>query len=423
MFQTEKFTDDKYICVYHKDFNRFNNEPSNLKRMTWRDHRNLHTINYSYLKKWIDINGYYSRTLEGRRFMINRNIVTDIKNHKVIKIEILNERRDTCDITIKKYHNFSTAAGVIIHNSEDVRFARTIQRIQRIICSELTKIAIVHLYSQGYRDESLAEFELELTNPSTIFEREKIEIWADKVSVATDMVDNKFYSYDWVYKNIFHMSDDDSKEVKNQIIEDAKQRYRLTRIEEDGDDLANPFKKIGSKEKENADGNGKDEFGGSDMGGIGKSGKSGGLGGLAGMKDTNDKKDTENPETDKEIPTGEKNSNPEDLVKETKEEVRDQSGEHKATDHPFGEDPLGYNAINPKLKDRSEGKKKSEISHNYENGSPLSLGERKLTKSDFELISNLSEFLSKKTSDIKCELIHENGDSKSMMDVRNILEE
>jgi len=60
---------------------------------------------------------------------------------------------------------------------EDVRFSRTIERIQRIIISELTKIGIVHLYAQGYRDASLVDFSLELTNPSTVFEKEKISIW------------------------------------------------------------------------------------------------------------------------------------------------------------------------------------------------------------------------------------------------------
>jgi hypothetical protein len=36
--------------------------------------------------------------------------------------------------------------------AEDVRFARTIERLQKIIVSELTKIGIVHLYSQGFDD-------------------------------------------------------------------------------------------------------------------------------------------------------------------------------------------------------------------------------------------------------------------------------
>ncbi len=53
--------------------------------------------------------------------------------------------------------------------AEDVRFARTIERIQRIVVSELTKIAIVHLYSQGITDSELTNFELQLVNPSTIY--------------------------------------------------------------------------------------------------------------------------------------------------------------------------------------------------------------------------------------------------------------
>ena len=52
--------------------------------------------------------------------------------------------------------------------AEDVRFARTIERLQKIIVSELNKIAIVHLYTKGFRDEELVDFSLELTNPSTI---------------------------------------------------------------------------------------------------------------------------------------------------------------------------------------------------------------------------------------------------------------
>ena len=56
---------------------------------------------------------------------------------------------------------------------EDIRFARTVERLQKIILSELTKIAIVHLYSQGYENADLVNFELELTNPSIIYEQEK----------------------------------------------------------------------------------------------------------------------------------------------------------------------------------------------------------------------------------------------------------
>ena len=167
-----------------------------------------------------------------------------VKNHKVVKIEVLSEKRDTCDITIKKYHNFATDAGVIIHNSEDVRFARTIQRVQRVIISELEKIAIVHLYSQGYRDETLVNFKLELTNPSTIFEKEKIEVWGNKTELAREMMENKLFSKQWIYKNVFNLSKDDSEELLDQIVEDSKQMWRFKSIEEEGNDPAKPFQKI-----------------------------------------------------------------------------------------------------------------------------------------------------------------------------------
>jgi hypothetical protein len=65
--------------------------------------------------------------------------------------------------------------------AEDVRFARTIERIQKIFVSELTKIAIVHLYSQGFKNEELVDFSLKLTSPSIIYEKQKVEIFNDKI--------------------------------------------------------------------------------------------------------------------------------------------------------------------------------------------------------------------------------------------------
>jgi len=63
----------------------------------------------------------------------------------------------------------------------DVRFAKTIERIQRVMISELTKIAIVHLYAQGITDERVTGFTLELTVPSNIDEQEQAELYAPKV--------------------------------------------------------------------------------------------------------------------------------------------------------------------------------------------------------------------------------------------------
>jgi hypothetical protein len=71
--------------------------------------------------------------------------------------------------------------------AEDVRFARTIERIQRTIISELTKIAIVHLYAQGIQDVEMTNFELSLINPSTIYEQERVNLWSEKVRLASDI--------------------------------------------------------------------------------------------------------------------------------------------------------------------------------------------------------------------------------------------
>jgi len=122
--------------------------------------------------------------------------------------------------------------------AEDVRFARTIERIQRIVVSELSKIAIVHLYSQGIEDSEMTNFELALVNPSTIYEQEKVNLWSEKIRLATDIKDLNMLSKDWVYENIFKMSDQEFATQKTKIINDLKDRFRHRSIEDEGNDPA-----------------------------------------------------------------------------------------------------------------------------------------------------------------------------------------
>jgi hypothetical protein len=119
---------------------------------------------------------------------------------------------------------------------QDIRFARSVERIQKIVLSELTKIAIVHLYSQGYEDAELVNFELELTTPSIIYEQEKANLWSEKVSLVSDMKDLKMVSQEWMYKNIFNMSDDEWKKEQMGVINDLKLAFRQEQIESEGND-------------------------------------------------------------------------------------------------------------------------------------------------------------------------------------------
>lgn len=120
--------------------------------------------------------------------------------------------------------------------SQDFRFARTIERIQRIILSELTKIAIIHLYLQGFQDEEIVDFKLQLTAASSIFEQEKIDLLGKKVDLANSILESALFSKQWVYEKIFYMHEDEYLKLRDQVVQDKKDTFRYTQIEEEGND-------------------------------------------------------------------------------------------------------------------------------------------------------------------------------------------
>jgi hypothetical protein len=130
--------------------------------------------------------------------------------------------------------------------AEDIRFARTIDRLQRIILSELYKIALVHLYTQGYKDSELTNFELMMTTPSIIYDQERIALMKEKVSLAKDAVDSKLLPSDWVYKNVFHFSEDEFDDYRDLVREDAKRDFRLEQMKNEGNDPTESGKSYGT---------------------------------------------------------------------------------------------------------------------------------------------------------------------------------
>ena len=130
--------------------------------------------------------------------------------------------------------------------AQDIRFARTIERIQRIMVSELTKIALVHLYTQGYRDEQLANFTLSLTNPSIIYDQERVALMQEKMNLAKEMTDSNLFPTDWIYDNVFHLSEDQYDEFRDLVREDAKRKFRLSQIEAEGNDPVDTGKSYGT---------------------------------------------------------------------------------------------------------------------------------------------------------------------------------
>jgi hypothetical protein len=109
---------------------------------------------------------------------------------------------------------------------QDIRFARTINRIQKSMIAELNKIAIIHLFLLGFEDE-LANFTLGLTNPSTQADLLKIDVWKEKVLLYKDLVADpgngiQATSSTWAKKHIFGWSDEEIRlDLQQQRIERA----------------------------------------------------------------------------------------------------------------------------------------------------------------------------------------------------------
>ena len=96
---------------------------------------------------------------------------------------------------------------------QDIRFARTINRIQKSMIQELNKIAIVHLFLLGFEDE-LSNFTLGLTNPSTQADLLKIDVYKEKILLYKDLVSDpgngiQAVSSTWAKKHIFGFSDEE----------------------------------------------------------------------------------------------------------------------------------------------------------------------------------------------------------------------
>jgi hypothetical protein len=103
----------------------------------------------------------------------------------------------------------------------DIRFARTINRIQKSAIAEMNKIAIIHLFLMGFEDE-LSNFTLQLTNPSKQADLLMIDVWKEKVVLYKDMVTEIAKSIQptsatWAKKHIFGFSDDEIKLELQQI--------------------------------------------------------------------------------------------------------------------------------------------------------------------------------------------------------------
>lgn len=113
---------------------------------------------------------------------------------------------------------------------EDVRFAKTIERIQSLFISELNKIAMIHLYLLGYRDDEIANFEIKMSSPSTVASQQRLELWRMKLEVAA-MAQEGIFDRSFMYRRIFGLNDKQIAAIKDGKRIDKLEDTLLTSIE------------------------------------------------------------------------------------------------------------------------------------------------------------------------------------------------
>ena len=118
---------------------------------------------------------------------------------------------------------------------EDIRFSRTIARIQKTIIAELNKIAMIHLYCHGYTEEQLLSFRLALSNPSSLAQSQKLDLIKSKFDIAGAAPEG-MVSKNWIYRNIFGFTTDDIDNIKNDQLREKLADMELEAAGGSGDD-------------------------------------------------------------------------------------------------------------------------------------------------------------------------------------------
>ena len=132
---------------------------------------------------------------------------------------------------------------------EDIRFSRSILRIQKVVLSELNKLAMIHLFSHGYEGEDLIDFELHLSNPSSIAQQQKLELIRTKFEIAGSAPEG-LMDKEWIRKNVMGLRAEDIEKIEEGRIEDKVRDLEVEAAAPEGAE-------------------GGDEAGGGDMGGGG----------------------------------------------------------------------------------------------------------------------------------------------------------
>jgi len=185
-------------------------------------------------------------------------------NHKIVSVEFLNETIDTGTITIdlqERYHDYHTFAlsdcGVYTYNSalgeiddavyfrnklfvslnfpknyfsgedinitkvslssQDVKFARMIERLQSAFEDGLYELAERHLVLRGYPPELYKDLKIKMTSPSDWRELSRIDVINARLSVATQLKSSILMSDYDIYINCMKYNKEETEEMLGRL--------------------------------------------------------------------------------------------------------------------------------------------------------------------------------------------------------------
>ncbi len=122
---------------------------------------------------------------------------------------------------------------------EDIRFSRTINKVQRVLISELNKIAAVHLYANGFDGDDLIDFTLKLSNPSTIAQQQKLELFRTKFEIAGQSPEGML-SRDYLRKRVLGLTNEEIDAIEKQKEEDRIRDLEMEALTLPGQDEGAP---------------------------------------------------------------------------------------------------------------------------------------------------------------------------------------
>ena len=176
---------------------------------------------------------YYIPVRGGTKFASIESVGGQSRNHDIDDVKYL---RDKMFSALKIPASYLTQGEGNTEDKttlaqKDIRFAKTVQRLQRPLISELEKVGIIHLHTLGFRGEDLVNFKLALNNPSKISEIQELEHWNQKFTIATAATDG-YFSKRWIAENIFGLSEEEYERNKREMYHDRKYDAELNAVGE-----------------------------------------------------------------------------------------------------------------------------------------------------------------------------------------------